>query len=150
MDICTLDLIISSCPSLESLDLSGLSDVTDAMVMSLADHAPRLSKVNLKSCKLVSDAAVCYLCSKCPLRSLCLSGLHTLTDKSIFCLASSCPQMEEIYLNGCACISPVAVQYLRDCCLGRLYASHSIPNAKPNQLMAKNLDTGEFCRADLL
>ncbi|KAK3776751.1 hypothetical protein RRG08_040317 [Elysia crispata] len=150
MDVIMLDLMISSCPNLETLDLSGLSEVTDAMVMSLADHAPKLSQVNLKSCKLVTDAAVCYLCSKCPLKSLCLSGLHTLTDKSVFCLASSCPQMEEIYLNGCACISPVAVQYLRDCCLGRLYASHSIPNAKPNQLMAKNLDTGEFCRADLL
>lgn len=150
MDISMLDLMISSCPNLETLDLSGLSDVTDAMVMSLADHAPKLTQVSLKSCKLITDAAVCYLCSKCSLKSLCLSGLHTLTDKSIFCLASSCPQMEEIYLNGCACISPVAVQYLRDCCLGRLYASHSIPNAKPNQLMAKNLDTGEFCRADLL
>ncbi|GFO23898.1 F-box/lrr-repeat protein 20, partial [Plakobranchus ocellatus] len=150
MDVGMLDLIMSSCPNLETLDLSGLSDVTDTMVMDLADHAPRLSQVNLKSCKLVTDTAICYLCGICPLKSLCLSGLHSLTDKSIFCIASSCPQLEEIYLNGCACVSPVAVQYLRDCCLGRLYASHSIPNAKPNQLMAKNLDTGEYCRADLL
>ena len=39
---------------------------------------------------------------------------------------------------------------MQDCCITRLYVRHAIPNAVPNQLMAKNLDTGEFCRADLL
>ena len=27
---------------------------------------------------------------------------------------------------------------------------HRVPNVDPDQVMAKNLDTGEFCRADLL
>lgn len=39
---------------------------------------------------------------------------------------------------------------LQDCCITRLFVCHVIPNAVPNQLMAKNLDTGEFCRMDLL
>ncbi|KAH9520358.1 hypothetical protein Btru_060591 [Bulinus truncatus] len=150
MDVNLLDQIMYSCPNLDMLDVSGLNIVTDNMIITLADHSPKLSQLNLKGCKQVTDAAICYLSGCCPLKSMCVSGLHALTDKSIFCLASSCPQLEEIYLNGCANISPVAVQYLKDCCLRRLYVKHNIPNAIPNQLMAKNLDTGEFCRADLL
>ncbi|XP_055876177.1 F-box/LRR-repeat protein 2-like [Biomphalaria glabrata] len=150
MDVNLLDQIMYSCPNLKILDVSGLNEVTDQMIITLADHSPKLTQLHLKGCKQVTDAAICYLSGCCPLTSMCLSGLHALTDKSIFCLASSCPQLEEIYLNGCANISPVAVQYLKDCCLGRLYVKHNIPNANPNQLMAKNLDTGEFCRADLL
>jgi hypothetical protein len=37
----------------------------------------------------------------------------------------------------------------QDCCIARLYVQHIIPNHHPDQLMAKNLDTGEFCRAPL-
>ncbi|BFY97345.1 hypothetical protein BsWGS_00392 [Bradybaena similaris] len=150
MDASTLDQIMSSCPELKKLDLSGLSVVNDAMIINLADHSPNLTQLNLKGCKQVTDTAVCHLSGCCPLTSLCLSGLHAITDKSIFSLASSCPHLKEIYLNGCANVSPVAVQYLKDCSLHRLFAKHNIPNASPNQLMAKNLDTGEFCRADLL
>lgn len=150
MDTNLLDQIMYSCPNLDMLDVSGLSSVTDQMIITLADHSQKLTHLNLKGCKQVTDAAICYLSGCCPLKSMCVSGLHALTDKSIFCLASSCPQLEEIYLNGCAHISPVAVQYLKDCSLRRLYVKHNIPNASPNQLMAKNLDTGEFCRADLL
>ena len=31
-----------------------------------------------------------------------------------------------------------------------MYIEHRTPSADPDQLMAKNLDTGEFCRADLM
>jgi len=40
--------------------------------------------------------------------------------------------------------------FLQDCSLKRIYVEHRTPNVDPEQLMAKNLDTGEFCRADLL
>lgn len=32
----------------------------------------------------------------------------------------------------------------------RIFVEHRVPNVDPDQVMAKNLDTGEFCRADLL
>ena len=79
-------------------------------------------------CFQITDSAVCQLARLCPIRSLVLSGIHNLTDKCIFALANSRPQLEEIYLNGCAQITPAAVQYL--CvsvtlrCLGGLDRSH--------------------------
>ncbi|BFZ02165.1 hypothetical protein BsWGS_05204 [Bradybaena similaris] len=150
MDISMLDCIMVSCPNLVLLELPNLSTVSDEMIINLADHSPKLTHLDLSGCKQVTDAAICYLSGCCPLTSVSLSGLIAITDKTIFSLASNCPQLEEIFLNGCAHVSPAAVQYLKDCCLGRLYASHNIPNADPYQVMARNLDTGEFCRADLL
>jgi len=36
----------------------------------------------------------------------------------------------------------------QDQCIPRVYFQHKVPNADPGQLMARNLDTGEYCRAD--
>ena len=41
-----------------------------------------------------------------------VAGIHNLTDSSIFALANTCHYLEEIYLNGCAQVSPTAVRYL--------------------------------------
>ncbi|CAF5173441.1 unnamed protein product, partial [Rotaria magnacalcarata] len=40
--------------------------------------------------------------------------------------------------------SPAAVRYLQDNTIRRLYIDHKIPNAMPDALMARNLDTGLF------
>lgn len=61
MDVSTLDQIMSSCPNLDMLDLSGLSIVGDAMIISLADHSPKLTQLNLKGCKQVSTQIVPYV-----------------------------------------------------------------------------------------
>ena len=63
-------------------------------------------------CFQITDSGVCELVRHCPIKSLVLSGIHNLTDKCIFALANSRPQLEEIYLNGCAQITPAAVRYL--------------------------------------
>ena len=39
---------------------------------------------------------------------------------------------------------------LQDCTIPRLFVNHATPNVSADQLMARNLDTGQFCRADLL
>ncbi|XP_076470806.1 uncharacterized protein LOC143300764 [Babylonia areolata] len=150
MDMSILSLISVSCQELRLLEISGITAVTDDFLFQLAQHCPKLSHLGIKGCRQVTDRAVCALVRNCPIRSLVLSGILNLTDKCIFALANSRPELEEIYLNGCAQITPAAVRYLCDCCIGRLYVHHAIPNAVHNQLMAKNLDTGEFCRADLM
>lgn len=38
--------------------------------------------------------------------------------------------------------------FMQDVCNGRVYVTHKLPNVDPKQVMAKNLDTGEFCRVD--
>jgi len=74
-----------------------------------------------------------------------------LTDRSVFALANCCAStLKEIYASGCSMITQAAINYLKDCSLKRIYVEHRTPNVDPDQIMAKNLDTGEFCRADLL
>ncbi|KAL4231710.1 hypothetical protein ACF0H5_009286 [Mactra antiquata] len=145
-----LQEVTKSCHNLEKLDLSGIQGVTDDTLYTIAENCPQLAEFGIKSCRQVTDSGVCELARCCPLKSLVLAGVNSLTDKSIFALANSCHYLHEIYLNGCAHISPAAVRYLVDCSIPRLYYQHVIPNAQPNQLMARNLDTGEFCRADLI
>jgi len=59
-------------------------------------------------------------------------------------MAHTQPFLEEIYISGCVRISPAAVRYLQDNTFRRLYIDHKIPNALPDALMARNLDTGLF------
>ena len=52
------------------------------------------------------------------------------------------------------CLHVSYIPYIRpymfqDCCIPRVFFYHKVPNAQPNLLMAKNLDTGEFCRIDV-
>ncbi|ESP00400.1 hypothetical protein LOTGIDRAFT_238569 [Lottia gigantea] len=149
----TLDVLYQvarSCENLLKYDLGGVSGVTNDIIFLLVTTCTKLTHISLKGCRLITDCALIELARCCPLKSLVLSGINNLTDASIFALANSCHQLEEIYLNGCSHVSSVAVHYLIDCCIKRLYVQHATPNAQPYQLMAKNLDTGEFCRADLL
>lgn len=150
LDLSLLSLVASACHELTLLEVSGVVLVNDELLYQLAENCPKLSHLGIKGCRQVTNSSVCELARRCPIRSLVLSGIHNLTDECIFTLANSCPLLKEIFLNGCAQITPAAVRYLTDCCIGRLYVGHVIPNAVPNQLMAKNLDTGEFCRADLM
>ena len=66
----------------------------------------------LYGCLQVTDVGICEVARCCPLTGLVVAGLHEITDKSIFALASSCVYLEAIYLNGCSKISPVALLYL--------------------------------------
>ncbi|XP_048746707.1 F-box/LRR-repeat protein 2-like [Ostrea edulis] len=141
----------SHCHSLISLDLGGVGCVDDQLMCLLAHNTPKLQRLGIKGCSKVTDKGFCTLSGHCQdLSTLVLSGLNNITDKSIFCIANNCPYMEEIYLNGCKQISTTTLQYLMDCCVSSLYIQHVTPNVAPEQLMAKNLDTGEFCRVDLI
>ncbi|XP_070540751.1 F-box/LRR-repeat protein 2-like [Ptychodera flava] len=140
--------IAESCVNLEWFAVAGIVCVNDVILQTLASNCHRLKVVNFKTCKEITDEGVCALASNCPLEDIVLSGIHGLTDKSVLAIANSCPQLDTIYLSGCALITPVAVRYLQDVSLKRIYVEHRTPNADPNTVMAKNLDTGEFCRVD--
>ncbi|KAK3095521.1 hypothetical protein FSP39_015599 [Pinctada imbricata] len=141
---------VENCVNLEHLDMAGLKIVTDDLLSKLAEHCPRLGWLGIKGCSQVTDEGLCNIARCCDLKTIVLSGLSSITDKAIFCIANHCHHLEEIYMNGCSKISQTTLNYLMDCCIKRLYIQHVTPNVIPDQLMAKNLDTGEFCRADLL
>ena len=138
--------------NLKKLDLSGLNQlVDDELVERLALTTGRLEFLDVKACNRLTDESICLLATRCPLECLVLAGISSLTDKVIFTIANHLQSsLREIYLSGCSKISAVALRYLSDCCVKRLYCEHRVPNADPNQLMAKNLDTGYFERVDQL
>lgn len=150
IDVDVLFVVASTCYNLEILDMAGLACVTNDLLISLAEHCPKLSKLGIKGCSEVTDMGVCAVARRCPLKKIVVSGINNLTDKSIFTLANQCCNLEELYVNGCSLISPTTLRYLVDCCLSRVYIQHVTPNVIPNQLMGKNLDTGEFCRVDMI
>ena len=144
--------IALNCLNLRKLELSGLNQlVNDALLKSLALTTTKLEFLDIKGCNNVTDDSICLLAVNCArLRVIDLSGICLLTDKCVFTIANHLQfSLEEIYISGCSRISRVALRYLRDCCINRLYYEHNVPNADPNQLMAKNLDTGDFVRVDL-
>ena len=146
-----LTQVALNCHNLKILDLSGLGSlVDDNLINLLASTAKKLTYLDLKACLKITDESICQLATQCPLEILVLAGINVLTDKVIFTIANHLQfSLREIYLSGCSRISTVALRYLSDCCVNRLFIKHKNPNLDPNHLMAKNLDTGYFERVDI-
>lgn len=120
--------------------------VTDELIKSLASCALHLTFLDIKACTQVTDTSICELSTKCLyIECLILAGINSLTDKTIFSIANHLQfSLKEIYLSGCSKISNASLCYLTDCCVNRLKCSHRCPNHNPNEIYAKNLDTGFF------
>ena len=70
---------------LESVDLSYAKseNITDATVIALADNCPRLKEIELARVVWITDASILAL-SRCDsLETMCLPGLHRVSDASI-------------------------------------------------------------------
>jgi hypothetical protein len=142
-----IEAIADHCHSLEVLQLAGVPQVEDNLVRRLAQGCQKLQYVSFKGCNRLTDDAICCLIQQCHLHTFVVSGINGLTDKIIMSLASHCcSTLQEVYLAGCLYITPAAVRYLQDTCVNGLFIHHRIPNAPPDLLMAKNLDTGEYCK----
>eukprot|EP00057_Strongylocentrotus_purpuratus_P012441 XP_011666915.1 PREDICTED: F-box/LRR-repeat protein 2 [Strongylocentrotus purpuratus] len=142
-----------ACVNLNKLYMAGIKSVDDTLLFSIANHMPHLKNISLKSCvgssaDQVTDNGVVELTRCCPLEDICLAGIHNITDKSIFALANNCPDLKTLFVSGCSKVTTQATNYLQDVCNDKLYVYHRLPNADPNLVMAKNLDTGDFCQID--
>ncbi|KAG6543698.1 hypothetical protein Mapa_014882 [Marchantia paleacea] len=99
-----LGMLVRSCPSLEVLDLSGLSAVGDSGLKHLVGGAKRkLRKLNLTGCVKVTDVGVCAVIQHCAgnLRSLILEGCIKVSDKSLQALAATCSGIEDLDVSKC-------------------------------------------------
>lgn len=142
-----------NCSNLIKLEIPGLHELVDNnLIELLASTASNLKYLDIKGCVQITDSSICFLSVKCSkLEFLCLAGINSLTDKCIISIANNVQStLKELYLSGCTKITSAALRYLTDCCVNYLYYEHKIPNMDPNQMMAKNLDTGFYERADLL
>lgn len=62
----------------------------------------------------ITDQGVCLLVPHVKLTCLVISGIHSLTDKTIFAIANCLDGcLASLYISGCFRISPHVVQYLK-------------------------------------
>ncbi|KAF7728054.1 SCF ubiquitin ligase complex subunit [Apophysomyces ossiformis] len=97
----------SACKNLVSMDLSDISNVTDATIRMIAANCPKLQGLNLSMCKEegftgVTDCGIVKLAERCTgLRRIKLNNCSMLTDISAIKLAENCPALLEIDLMNC-------------------------------------------------
>ena len=106
-----LQTLVASCPMLESLNLRGCSQLSDAVISCLG---PALRCLNLDGCDQITDAGLKILAGSCPmLESLNLRGCSQLTDAAIGCLG---PALRCLNLNGCDQITDAGLKFLAGSC----------------------------------
>ena len=104
MSDASLFAIGAACPSLVSINLSGIFNISDAGIEVLAQGCPALTSVDLSLCSRLTDASVEHLVEYCPdLRSAGLSYLE-ITDASV-AAALAAPRLESLDVSNCLNVS---------------------------------------------
>jgi F-box and leucine-rich repeat protein GRR1 len=105
--------VLSSCPYLESLVLSGVRDTTDRTIVAVARTATNLHGIDITECGRVTDVGVLELVEKSlPLQWIRLNGVVGLTDPTISSIAKSCSRLVEIELCDLPLVTPLSVRDL--------------------------------------
>eukprot|EP00057_Strongylocentrotus_purpuratus_P018646 XP_011673120.1 PREDICTED: F-box protein SKP2B-like [Strongylocentrotus purpuratus] len=111
-----------ACVNLTELYMAGIKCVDDTLLFSIANHMPRLKHISLgeygrlgrrSATNQVTDNGVVELTRCCPLEFIGLTGIHCITDKSIFALANNCPDLKTLFISGCSKVTTQATNYLQ-------------------------------------
>ncbi|KAI0751109.1 RNI-like protein [Daedaleopsis nitida] len=82
---------------LRVLDLSHCLRLTDAAVLGIVAHAPRIHNLNLAGCIELTDRALEAVCALGRhLRIVDVGGLERVTDRGVFALASACTHLQSV------------------------------------------------------
>ena len=103
-----------------TLDLLEYSEnITDDMVIAIAENCPGLMKINLEECGYITDAAVIALAKNCPgLTKIYLQRCEDITNAAVIALAERCAGLTDINLVGGDYITDAAVIALAEGCAG--------------------------------
>jgi len=136
--------LLSTCQSVEHLDLQNAEFLCDQRVEELCEFLGNLVSVNVSGCRMLTELALLALIRKCPLlneikmegtdvgkkrvgdevlngvvnggvKSLYLGSNSWLRDESVEKIASACPSLEVLDLSSCCGISEGVVEVLRRC-----------------------------------
>ncbi len=86
--------------NLRVLDLSHCLRLTDAAILGVVAHAPRLNRLNLAGCIELTDRAMHAISSLGRhLRILDVGGLERVTDEGVFAVASACGSLQSVDIS---------------------------------------------------
>ncbi len=108
---------IENFPSVKQLNLSHCMWLSDELFLLIIEKCRRLVKLNLSGNTNLSFRSLGELTSLNSLSSLDLSYCDQLNDDDFDLVASSCPQLAELYLQFCR-ISDQGLEVLRSQCAG--------------------------------
>lgn len=98
----TLIEVLKRSARLLSLDLSGISNLTNLVFFVIAEHCKNLKKISLAQCRWVATDGIVNLSMCCPdLEYVNLSGCWEVSDYCVTSLASFSNQLKYLSLNGC-------------------------------------------------
>jgi len=85
--------------SIETLTLKYCYEVTDTSLAEIKHIFPSIININMEDCKLITDTGLVNICYP-TLQRLNLRGCHQITDKGVFTIASLCPNLTFLSLQG--------------------------------------------------
>lgn len=102
---------------LESLSLSGCSELADSGLTCLSSYGSKLQKLYLDCCLKVTDYGLSLVASACPsLVTISLYRCLNITDIGLERLASACLSLKHVNLSYCSQISDKGLKGLTQCC----------------------------------
>ena len=98
-----LEVLFQSVPSLSDVDVSRVPGVTNKVVFAMAMTAgPRIVRLNLEGCTAVTTLACRHLASSCPaMEVLSLNGCHLVNYDGIDELFDSMPYLTTLDVGSC-------------------------------------------------
>ncbi|XP_052461056.1 F-box/LRR-repeat protein 17 [Carassius gibelio] len=158
----------------KQIDLSGLQQVTDDLLVKIASRRQNVTEINISDCRNVQDHGVCSLASNCPGLikytayrckqlsdvSLCTVAIHCpllqkvhagnqdkLTDHALRLLGEHCKELKDVHFGQCYSISDEGLVALAQGCskLQRIYMQENkLVTDKSVQAFAENCPDLQF------
>ena len=98
--------------SLTELNLSSVDNVTDDLLLHIAQSCPALKNLYLDRIPNVSDVGVIALAKSCPLSFVSLERTN-VTDASIAAIATSSPDLDSLYIDFCDALTDLSHAYVK-------------------------------------
>jgi F-box and leucine-rich repeat protein GRR1 len=106
-----LTIVLAACPHIETAVLSGVPQLTNRALVTLAENAINLQELDITGCSEVTDAAMLEVMNKSlPLQSIRLNEAAALTDSSISAIAKTSSRLVELDLGELPRLTPLALR----------------------------------------
>ncbi|KAL4593133.1 hypothetical protein GN956_G27036, partial [Arapaima gigas] len=85
----------------KQIDLSGLQQVTDDLLVKIASRRQNVMEINISDCRKVQDTGVRALASRCPgLLRYTAYRCKQLSDASLTAIATHCPLLQKVHVGN--------------------------------------------------
>ncbi|MBN3297867.1 FXL17 protein, partial [Amia calva] len=85
----------------KQIDLSGLQQVTDDLLVKIASRRQNVTEINISDCRNVLDFGICSLASQCAgLLKYTAYRCKQLSDLSLITIAMHCPLLQKVHVGN--------------------------------------------------